>query len=572
MSMWSATRKAFPLMVQDTSDSDNQLALAGYLQAVTKDLSKITKPTGIWAVSPRHADLSFPGAFNKAIVGNRSDFRSFEPVKNLHEGSGLVCRADSDSTDQELLNAPMEDSQLMIYNEIRRTYSSVMMSVGLDPFEQSSWEFILRAFPCLVMPLPAEHLLSHHYFAREFLFDRGDLEGKKFGMPLTAKSYSRIVNEIDGEVAADSSGAYDRKEDVKRGLAKARRQRARKILQDALDIWDGVLGTPHKEWIQTCETISKSHFGLVTDVLVMAPVTLTDEHWERLRNAKRLWGMFFALDNAAEYGHWVVDDKAKNIFRNNFNTALDEEGTLRMLKAIHKKELRAHFHPTELFKGDLGQHSWATAREIVKPVHELMAEQGDTSKVPPMLGLYNCYNCAKSPKGDPQQISDPLTVFEFLNFIARFEQDVTDTSFDPDSFMPVASYSPSLIQADNPTTQKNYQAACDFAKSKGIPEDQVPKLVRKEQVFVVKFTYEPLNNGMYAGHGLVKRMLPEYSGWLRSLLEAHPPLKAPEQQCATIPIMESTRNMFLRSNMCVTANSCAADSPECSSTSQCSLM
>ena len=30
----------------------------------------------------------------------------------------------------------------------------------------------------------------------------------------------------------------------------------------------------------------------------------------KLRTAKRLWGMFFALDNAAEYGHWVVDDKA----------------------------------------------------------------------------------------------------------------------------------------------------------------------------------------------------------------------------------------------------------------------
>ena len=25
--------------------------------------------------------------------------------------------------------------------------------------------------------------------------------------------------------------------------------------------------------------------------------------------------MFFALDNAAEYGHWVVDDKAQSMFR-----------------------------------------------------------------------------------------------------------------------------------------------------------------------------------------------------------------------------------------------------------------
>ena len=95
--------------------------------------------------------------------------------------------------------------------------------------------------------------------------------------------------------------------------------------------------------------------------------------------------MFFALDNAAEYGHWVVDDKvpwqrwcsvlnstyfhwrsvwylcrlisliyfdfmggvpstkhrdsqAKNIFRNNFNTALSEQGTLRMLRQIHRKD------------------------------------------------------------------------------------------------------------------------------------------------------------------------------------------------------------------------------------------
>ena len=28
-------------------------------------------------------------------------------------------------------------------------------------------------------------LRSHHYFAREFLFDRGDLEGNQFGDPLT---------------------------------------------------------------------------------------------------------------------------------------------------------------------------------------------------------------------------------------------------------------------------------------------------------------------------------------------------------------------------------------------------
>ena len=32
--------------------------------------------------------------------------------------------------------------------------------------------------------------------------------------------------------------------------------------------------------------------------------------------------------------------QAKNIFRNNFNTALSEQGTLRMLKQIHSKAVR----------------------------------------------------------------------------------------------------------------------------------------------------------------------------------------------------------------------------------------
>ena len=81
----------------------------------------------------------------------------------------------------------------------------------------------------------------------------------------------------------------------------------------------------------------------------MAPITMSEEIWSKLKWSKRVWGMFFALDNAAEYGHWVVDDKAKNIFRNNFNTALSEQGTMRMLQQIHKKvgklllEL-SHFH------------------------------------------------------------------------------------------------------------------------------------------------------------------------------------------------------------------------------------
>eukprot|EP00913_Durusdinium_trenchii_P028708 g26924.t1 len=354
------SRKTFPLLIQDCA---------------------------LWAgESPRHVDLSFPSAFNRAVAGNRPDFRAFDPVKNFHEGTGMVARADQEM-DPELLSRAQEraktglfwkDSNLILRNEIRRMYSVIMMALGLDPMHQSSWELILRCFPCCVLPFPEEHLLSHHYFAREFLFDRGDLEGNHFGHPLSAKTYNRILNEIDGEVAVDANGAYDRKADVSQGFAQKRRQRARKLVQDALDRWDAVL-----------------------------------------------WGMFFALDNAAEYGHWVVDDKAKNIFRNNFNTALSEQGTLRMLRQIHRKELRAHFHPTELFKGELGQVSWAPARDLVKPVYEAMTSGGDLSEVSPMLGVYNCYNCAKSPKGDPQQISDPLTVFEFLNFSKRYEkQDV----------------------------------------------------------------------------------------------------------------------------------------------------
>ncbi|CAJ1381644.1 unnamed protein product [Effrenium voratum] len=488
------------LLRQDTSDSDNQLALFGFLQNILKDLTQLTSLAGLWGVSPRQVDLSFPGAFNKAIVGNRPDFRAFEPVKNYHEGTDMMARAD----EAEMGKAAMEDSKLVLQNEIRRTYAVIMRAAGLDPNHKSSWELMLRCFPCMVFPFPQEHLLSHHYFAREYLFDRGDLDSREFGDPLTAAAYNVVVDEIDGEVATDASGAYDRKADVSQGLAQKRRQRARKVVQDALDRWDTVLGCPHAEWIDDCELVCRSFLDTVTDVIVMAPITMTDETWSKLRAAKRLWGMFFALDNAAEYGHWVVDDKAKNIFRNNFNTALDEQGTLRMLKQIHTKELRAHFHPTELFKGELGQVSWADARDLVKPVHETMSTGGDLSTVSPMLGVYNCYNCAKSPKGEPQQISDPLTVFEFLNFSHRFSQQDVESSFNPEEFLPVASYSPSLIMADHATTEQNFRAACDFAKSKGISEDKLHQVVRKEQVFVVKFTYEPLNNGMYTGHGLVQ--------------------------------------------------------------------
>lgn len=37
-------------------------------------------------------------------------------------------------------------------------------------------------------------------------------------------------------------------------------------------------------------------------------------------------------------------------------------------------------------------------------------------------------------------------------------------------------------------------------------------LHQQEQVFVVKFTYEPMNNGMYAGHGLVS-LRGSWLGW-----------------------------------------------------------
>ena len=43
----------------------------------------------------------------------------------------------------------------------------------------------------------------------------------------------------------------------------------------------------------------------------------------KLRAAKRLWGMFFALDNAAEYGHWVVDDKAPWLRERNLGKLCD---------------------------------------------------------------------------------------------------------------------------------------------------------------------------------------------------------------------------------------------------------
>merc|ERR1719331_2446248 len=94
----------------------------------------------------------------------------------------------------------------------------------------------------------------------------------------------------------------------------------------------------------------------VTDVIIMAPVSLSMGDWLKLRSCKRIWGMFFALDNAAEYGHWVMEEKAKNIFRNNFNTALDEDGTNRMLKFIRSREVRAYFFQLNCSRVRLGRN------------------------------------------------------------------------------------------------------------------------------------------------------------------------------------------------------------------------
>merc|ERR1719203_1681960 len=110
-----------------------------------------------------------------------------------------------------------------------------------------------------------------------------------------------------------------------------------------------------------------------------------------------------------------MEEKAKNIFRNNFNTGLDEDGTLRMLQFLSQREVRAFFHPTELFKGNIGKMSWEVARIAVAPVKESI--QRGNLDVPPLLAVYNCYNAAKSPNCDPQQISDPMIVFEYLNFV-----------------------------------------------------------------------------------------------------------------------------------------------------------
>jgi len=544
--------KLLPLLIQDTTDADNQIALSGLAKDVFDKLDDIDSVKGIFGVCPRHVDLSFPLAFNKHIVKSRPDFRSFELVKNAHEGSGLVAQADYDAGMNNAAEV-QEDTELVARNEVRRTYTVLMRSIGLDPGKKDSWDFIQRAFPSFVLPVCKEHLLSHHYHAREYLFDRGDLEGACFGDPLSAKCYNSIIAEIDGDVAANEKKAYDRCKDVETGLADARRQRARKIIQQALDEWDKVLKSDHRSWLKDCDHISQAHMAYVTDAVIMAPCTLTMGHWSSLKSCKRVWGMFFALDNAAEYGHWIMEEKAKNIFRNNFNTALDEEGTLRMLKFIQHKEVTAYFHPTELFKSEAGQKTWEVARTAVEPVKEQLS-QGDKD-VPPLLAVYQCYNAAKSPDATPQQLSDPMIVFEFLNFAANFQKttSVIETSDDKDEYlcmMPVASYSPATIQADMEATAKNYEVAVNGAKAEGFGLDRISKLVRKEQVFVVKPSYEPLNNGVYVGMNLVNRMVPVYSLWLKELLLSKPKLSTPQEMSAVLPIMDVPLKVMKRGPLC----------------------
>jgi len=353
-------------------------------------------------------------------------------------------------------------------------------------------------------------------------------------------------------VAANDKNGYDRAADVQKGFAAARRSRARQIIQEALDKWDEVLGFSHERWIEDCRVIARNHFAIVTDVIIMAPCTLTMMDWNSLKMCKRIWGMFFALDNAAEYGHWVMEEKAKNIFRNNFNTALDEEGTLRMLKIIAHKEISAYFHPTELFKGDIGMKSWDVARTAVHPVKEAIAK--GSIDVPPLLGVYNCYNAAKSPNADPQQISDPMIIFEYINFATNMQNASTSIEDDDSDsaalMMPVASYSPALVRADKDATAQNFEVAIKSASSKGITEEDLPTLVRQEQVFIVTPSYEPLNNGTYVGMNLVNRMVPVYSAWLKDVLVTKPVLKVPHEISSVLPIMEASLESCKRPPMC----------------------
>jgi hypothetical protein len=253
-----------------------------------------------------------------------------------------------------------------------------------------------------------------------------------------------------------------------------------------------------------------------------------------------------------------MEAQAKNIFRNNFNTALDEEGTMNMLQFIRQREIRAYFHPTELFKGDVGKKSWEVAREDVRGVRDAI-NRGDVD-VPPLLAVYNCYNAAKSPNCDPQQISDPMIVFEYLNFVnnlvAAEMDDDGEGKEEAGCMMPVASYGPAVVQVDELATKQNFDVATKSARDKGLSPEEIVRLVRCEKVFVVKPSFEPLNNGCYVGMNLVNRMVPEYSKWLHSLLVAHPPLKSPDQMCAMLPIMENSLKDMQTAPCCKPALCC----------------
>ena len=105
-----------PMCAQSKAVSEHAEHCTSFMKPM-QDISQINSVMGIWAVSPRQVDLSFPGAFNKAIVacqhlqakmtdswhlkeclptgswpprsevGNRPDFRAFDPVSWIQHGA-----------------------------------------------------------------------------------------------------------------------------------------------------------------------------------------------------------------------------------------------------------------------------------------------------------------------------------------------------------------------------------------------------------------------------------------------------------------------------------------------------
>ena len=57
-----------------------------------QDVSQVNSVQGIWAVSPRHVDLSFPGAFNKAIVSWLHMEQQQHLLQRTDVVSHLTCR------------------------------------------------------------------------------------------------------------------------------------------------------------------------------------------------------------------------------------------------------------------------------------------------------------------------------------------------------------------------------------------------------------------------------------------------------------------------------------------------